>query len=93
MSDPLSGAGDRSDADASQLLLRDQHGREVRLPSSVVTTMGLCETDAVILHPHQLYLFVPMVGCARCALLAQYAPPSTPPAQIRERALDDGAPA
>jgi hypothetical protein len=36
------------------------------IAGNVVTRMGLCETEFLILKPNQLYEFVVMPGCARC---------------------------
>lgn len=39
---------------------------------SQIIEMGLCETEQVILKPDQLYKFVEMPNCKRCAELAKF---------------------
>lgn len=44
--------------------------RDAKTRSEAVTIMGLCETEQLVLHPNQLYRFMVMPDCARCAELA-----------------------
>ena len=51
----------------------DEPGTEARsaAPGDPVTVMAICETEQLILHVNQLYRFVVMPDCARCAELAR----------------------
>lgn len=50
-----------------------QHAAGLRDLDAGVLSMGLCEAAHLILRPDQLYRFVQLAGCAKCATLARRA--------------------